>query len=189
MKFNKLTILVVLSFFCSMNYVFAQEEMEEKEVETEEEMNRHQIGVMIGHVHISNGVKPDGKKWDALPMFSINYNYRVTENWSLGLHTDFVNETFEVEEHLGSGEEKILERERPIAPALMVGYKPREHFTYMLGAGGEFAKEEDLFLLRAEVEYSLELPNEFEFAASIGYDFRFNAYDSLAIALGVLKSF
>ena len=87
------------------------------------------------------------------------------------------------------GEIDILERELPIAPALMGLYKPGEHFTFMLGVGEEFAEEEDLFLIRGEVEYGLELPNEFELGAAIGYDVRFDAYDSWVLAVGVSKLF
>ena len=63
----------------------------------------------------------------------------------IGLHTDIVLETFEVEKNLEGGTEEVVERTRPIAPAILFIYKPTEHWSLGLGVGGEFAKEENYF--------------------------------------------
>lgn len=157
----------------------------EQETEYEGAFKHHQIGAMLGHIHISQGHNSKGKRWLVLPMISMNYNYKFNERWGIGLHTDLTLESYEVEEN----ENEIVERKTPIAPAIMGIFKPGKHFTYMLGFGEEFAKEEDLFLIRAEIEYGLELPKEFEFGASVGWDFRFDAYDSWVLAVGVSKLF
>ena len=157
--------------------------------EDEEHVHHHQIGAMIGHAHIYQGDHIEGKDWLVVPMVSLNYNYWINEKWGIGLHTDFILETYEVIKETVKGETETLERELPIAPALMAAFKPGKHFTYMLGVGEEFAKEDDLFLVRAEVEYTIELPKTFEFGAALGYDIRFDAYDSWVMAVGVSKLF
>ncbi|WP_066223276.1 hypothetical protein [Formosa haliotis] len=167
----------------------AQESEIETETESEEHFNHHQIGILLGHSHISQGPNSEGKKWVTAAMFSLNYNYWFNRHWALGVHTDIVPETLKIIREEDNGETDVYEREVPIAPALMLCYKPGKHFTYMLGAGEEFAKEENLFLVRAEVEYSVEMPKEFEFGAGIGYDIRFNAYDSWVLSVGVSKIF
>lgn len=182
------TFFSCILMFCMYSTCLYAQDVEtsvEVETESESEFKHHQIGIILGHAHISQGHVESGKKWLAIPMISLNYNYKINERWGIGLHTDFNLESFQVESY----DENIVERETPIAPAVMVLFKPGEHFTYMLGAGEEFSKEEDLFLIRAEAEYGLELPKSFEFSASIGWDFRFDAYDSWALAVGVSKLF
>ncbi|CDF77818.1 conserved hypothetical protein [Formosa agariphila KMM 3901] len=187
---NILFFLILLQFATYSTYAQEHEAEHETELESEEgEFKHHQIGAMIGHAHIYQGSHAEGKKWLVVPMASLNYNYWINKKWGVGLHTDFILESYEVHEETEDGEIEILERELPIAPALMALYKPGEHFTFMLGIGEEFAAEEDLFLIRGEVEYGLELPKEFELGAAIGYDLRFDAYDSWVLAIGVSKVF
>ncbi|URM38914.1 hypothetical protein [Flavobacterium anhuiense] len=68
-------------------------------------------------------------------------------------------------------------------------YKPNEHWSFLLGFGGEFAKEEDFFLTRAGIEYGYELPKGWEIFGTASYDFKWNAYDSWGIGLGIAKNF
>ena len=165
-------------------------EIESKENEfAEEEFKHNQIGIMLGHAHIDEGPHTEGSRWLVVPMVSLNYNYWFNEKWGIGLHTDFILENYEITEETDEGEVEILERELPIAPALMAAFKPGKHFTFMLGIGEEFAKEDDLFLIRGEVEYTLELPQTFELGVALGYDARFDAYDSWVMAIGVSKLF
>ncbi|MCH4551463.1 hypothetical protein [Aestuariibaculum lutulentum] len=182
-------ILLFLSlalFVCTC--VFAQEESFEGE---SEETLKHQVGFLLGHAHVPSVYAEGKKEWKALPSFTLYYNYWLNEKWAVGLHTDIIIENFVVEKNLSSeeGEAAFLEREKPIAPALMAVYKPGEHFSYLLGVGEEFAKGENLFLIRAEVEYAIEMPKEWEFEVSLGHDFRWDAYNTINLGLGVSKKF
>ncbi|WGH76182.1 hypothetical protein P8625_03160 [Tenacibaculum tangerinum] len=71
----------------------------------------------------------------------------------------------------------------------MVGFKSGEHFTFMFGGGVDIDTIESLGLLRVDVEYGLEIKNNWEFIASLGYDFRFDNYGSLQFGVGLAKSF
>ncbi|WGH76183.1 hypothetical protein P8625_03165 [Tenacibaculum tangerinum] len=72
-------------------------------------VKRHQIGLLLAHTHLKHKAIELGKNRLSLPSFTLFYNYHFNEKWMLGLHTDFINEQFIVEE---SGE-KTIERERP----------------------------------------------------------------------------
>ncbi|WP_299782115.1 hypothetical protein [uncultured Formosa sp.] len=185
----KKTLLLLILLQLGAYTIYAQESENKHNEETEEGFEHHQIGVMIGHAHIDEGHHVEGNRWLVVPMVSLNYNYWFTKNWAVGLHTDFILETYEILKETEEGESEVLERELPIAPAIMAAYKPGEHFAFMVGVGEEFAKEEDLFLIRGEVEYSLELPKAFELGAAIGYDLRFDEYDSWVLAIGISKMF
>ncbi len=163
---------------------FGQDEMEREGMEA---FKHHEIGALLSHTHMRAGeVEGESKKRLSLPSFSIFYNYHLNHKWSVGLHTDFVTEQF-VAQSLGGG--KSIERERPIAPAIMVGFKPGKHFTFLVGGGADIDPEETLGLIRIDSEYGLEIGNDWEFIMALGYDMRIDAFDSFQLGLGISKRF
>lgn len=149
----------------------------------------HSLGLVVSHTQITTGIKANGdKKWLSLASWGLNYNYKFSQKWAIGLHNDIVVEDFEVEDHRSSSN-KTLERSYPIASALMVSYKPGKHFSFMLGPGEEFAHTGNLFLLRAGIEYGYHINKYWELNALITNDYKVNAYNSWAIGLGITKIF
>lgn len=53
----------------------------------------------------------------------------------------------------------------------------------------EFAKEGNYFLNRLDVEYRTEISNGWEVSGSLGYDLKWNAYDTWVLGIGISKSF
>lgn len=149
----------------------------------------HQLALVISHAQVFEGRDAEGKKKTlSMPSWGLDYTYCFHSKWAIGLHTDIIVEKFEVEKHLESGGEgEVLERSYPIAPALMGIYKPSEHWSFLLGLGGEFAKEENFALTRAGIEYGSELPKGWEVFGSLAYDFKWNAYDTWTVGIGIAK--
>ena len=169
------------SFLFCGKIVSAQEEASEFKA-------HHSISLIISHTQISQGIQSDGdRKWLSLPSWGLNYNYVFHRNWALGLHTDIIVEDFAVEEHLKSSGGQTLERAYPIALALMTTYKVGKHLSFVSGAGGEFANSGSLFLVRIGVEYSWHIGKDWELIALATNDYRFNAFNSWAIGLGVTR--
>ncbi len=183
LKTSNLSLFFIF-FFVSL-FVSAQEEY--KDHENFESFKHHQIGMLLGHTHMRAGDLESSKDRLTVPSVSLFYNYHFNEKWSLGLHTDFVAEQFIAQSLDGEGE--AVERERPVAPAIMLGYKPGKHFTFLLGGGVDIDKEETLGLIRLDAEYGLEIINEWEFIAALGYDIRIDAFDSFQLGVGIAKSF
>lgn len=180
------TIAIIILLFIGST-VFAQDEKPESK---EPFKSSHQLGLTIGHEHAFSGRNEDnGKEVAILPFWGLDYNFVFSPKFSIGLHTDFIIESFKVEKNHSGETEETVERTRPIAPAVMGFYKPTEHWNFGLGLGGEFAKEEDYFLSRAAVEYGVEIRNGWEVSGSLQYDFRWKAYDTWTIGLGISKSF
>lgn len=180
----KLLIACIATLFFFGSDIFAQE------IEHTQFYPHHSLGLMISHTQISQGIQSDGdKKWLSLPSWAINYNYKFSPKWAVGLHSDIIVEDFAVEEHLKSSGNKTLERSYPIACAVMASYKPGKYFSFMAGAGGEFAHTGDLFLVRVGVEYGYHLSKDYEINANITNDLKINAYNSWAIGLGVTRIF
>lgn len=181
MRFHFLIIIIVSSF---TTLVRAQE------TEHSTFHPHHTLGVMISHTQVSQGVQSNGnKKWLSLPSWAINYNYKFSPRWSIGLHNDIIVEDFVVQEHLKSSSGETLERSYPIASAIMASYKPGKHFSFMFGTGGEFAHTGNLFLIRIGAEYGYHISKSYELNANITNDIKINAYNSWAIGLGVTRVF
>lgn len=131
------------------------------------------------------GVNNQGEKvWTILPSWGIDYDYRLDEKWSVGLHTDWVVESFEYEHNA-----IVFERTRPFAAVIVGSRKFGDHLTLVLGGGVELAPEENLNIVRLGLDYSWELPNEWELGASVMSDFKLDAYNSWVLGLGVAKLF
>jgi len=152
---------------------------------------RHEVALLLAHTNVSQGLTADGKlTWISLPSWGLNYNYWITPMSAIGLHTDLITETFVVEENLHGGDESpVVERTLPVAPALMVSWRPGKHLSILLGGGQEFAKEGDLPLMRAGAEYTIHLGGALGTSGSFAYDFRFDAYDSYTLGIGIARLF
>lgn len=171
---------LIFPAFMLVNNINAQEKSIEK-------FKHNQVGLLLSHTSLRQGNEDSDNDVLFLPSFTLFYNYHFNEKWQIGLHTDFVNEQFVAKSSMD--DENVIQREKPIAPAVMVGYKPNRHFTFMTGAGLDFDSEETLGLLRFDIEYGAEISNDWEFLATVGYDIRFNAYGSFQIGVGVGKNF
>jgi|GEM_PF-342810 len=148
----------------------------------------HSLGLSIGHEHLFHGMDADGNsKTLVLPYWGFDYNFRFARKWALGIHMDLVNEEFQAEKNLESSSETV-DRTRPFAPALMGFYKPGRHWSFGIGMGGEFSKEENFLLNRAAIEYGVEIRQGWEVSGVLQYDIRWKAYDTWTIGLGIAKS-
>jgi len=167
-------------FFICLLYSFlptqAQEQKEQK----------HAIQFLLAHTQIQESVNENGNKtWLSVPSFEINYNYEINEKWAIGLHTDIVIEDFSVENY--AKEDTVIERSKPIAPAVVASYKFYNDFSALLGFGGEFSKKESFALLRLGIEYSYKFHENWELISNITNDIKLNAYNSFSIGIGVAR--
>jgi hypothetical protein len=183
--------LTIVAICLSMNMAKAQEQNKVETGTKEKEIfsPHHKLGLILGHAHVFQGRDADGNK-QALDMASwgIDYDYQFNRRWSVGLHTDLIMEKFKVESYSGSGDD-IIERNYPIAPALVFGYKLNHHWMLQLGTGAEFSREGTLFLNRFGVEYGVEIRNGWEVAGNASYDIKWDAYDTWVLGIGISKEF
>ena len=116
--------------------------------------------------------------------WGIDYDYWFNSIWGFGVHADVVLEKFEVESY---GESNSVEREYPTAISGIVSYKPKKHFSFLLGPGIELAKEENLTLVIAGIEYGWEMEKNWELFFSLNNEFKFNTYNSWTFGIGISK--
>ncbi|MCV9385859.1 hypothetical protein [Reichenbachiella ulvae] len=174
-------IWLVLFFSLLYSQLWAQEESG-----SSEEFHRHKVMIVLGHTHVANGFNSKGDKaWIVLPSWGLDYDFRLNANWSIGLHSEMVIESFEYE----SENQIKLDRTRPVALVVVGSRKIGKHLTILAGGGTELAPEENLTLIRVGADYSWELINNWELAVNVMTDFKLDAYDSWVFGLGVAKIF
>ena len=136
--------LLYFSFFSFVTFqTFAQEIKENNGNESKKGMQ--QFSLVISHSHITEGESANGgKKWVVVPSWGLDYNYWISSHWAIGVHSDMMLESFKVKD----GEEgNAVERNRPIAIVSVAVFKPKEHSSFIVGLGKEFAIEGDLTLI------------------------------------------
>ncbi len=137
----------------------------------------------LGHTHVSEG-KRDGKtEWLAMPSWSFNFDYWLSDKWAIGLQNDLILESFKIEDHEG----EIIERSYPWAMVPVALYKPGKHFTFIGGIGAEFSKGHTLTMTRLGVEYGFHLPKNWEVGAAFVWDGKWKYYNSWGLAFTVSK--
>ena len=176
-------LLFTLVLLLCVTFVNAQEK--ENKEEKEFAKKKHSIALLISHTQIAEGIENGEKEWISLPSWGIDYNYEINERWAIGLHNDIVVESFVVEHNDGTE----IERSSPFASVVVGMFKPINNFSLVLGVGGEFSKEENLFLIRAGIEYGYRVHNNWEVIASFTNDLKINTYNSWSIGFGIARKF
>ena len=153
---------------------------------SDEYAKHHVIQGVVSHTHIFSADKDtEGRRFLTLASFGLNYNYNFHEKWGIGLHSDIILEDFTVE-HQGS---EVIERETPVAFALMGTYRIGKPWSFLLGPGVEVDSENAFYLIRAGVEPAWHFGKGWEVSLILTYDFKFDAYDAFTLGIGMAKLF
>lgn len=175
---------IIFSSLLLVCVIFANAQETKNEEENLEK--RHSIALLISHTQIIETIEEKNRKWISVPSWGIDYNFELNERWAIGLHNDIILETFIIENNDGTE----LERSSPFATAVVGMFKPIKNMSLILGAGGEFTKEESLFLIKVGAEYShLILDDNWEIIASLSNDLKLNIYNSWNIGFGIGRRF
>lgn len=171
-------IVLIFALLLSVIFVMAQENEKPEFLD-----KKHSIALVISHTQLAEGVKNGEKTWISLPSWGLDYNYEINEKWAFGLHNDIIVESFKVKQF----NKTEIERSTPFASAFVGMYKPIKNLNLILGAGGEFSKEESLILIKAGIEYSYRFHNNWELIATINNDLKINSYNSWSIGCGIAR--
>lgn len=176
---------ILFSFILLLSITLLSAQENENKQEKEYPEKKHSIALLMSHTQIVEGIENGEKKWISLPSWGIDYNYEINERWAIGLHSDIVVESFVVKHFDGTE----IERSTPFASAVVGMFKPIKNFSLVLGAGGEFSKEENLFLIKAGIEYAYLFHHNWELIANLTNDLKINNYNSWSIGFGIARKF
>lgn len=143
----------------------------------------HRFTIGLGHTHVSEGKVDGDTKWLALPSWSLNYDYWLSNKWALGLQNDIILESFKIE----NNHHEEIERSYPVAIVPVAMFKPGKHLSLIGGVGCEFADNHSLTLTRLGAEYGFHLPNNWEVGGALVWDNKWNYYNSWGLAITISK--
>jgi hypothetical protein len=178
--FYVVTIVMMLMSLCSQAQTL---DVHDDLVHGNEHKGTSRLTLGLGHTHISEG-KIDGKtEWLALPSWSLNFDYWISNTIGIGIQNDIILESFIIEH----GNQELLERSYPIASVPVIIYKPGNRLMLVAGVGAEFTKEQTLVLTRIGVEYGFHLPNDWEIGAALVWDNKWDYYNSWGLAIAISR--
>ena len=171
------------SISCCFLFSLLAFSQEENNTEKKTDDFHHRITIAMANVHIpvADNMEQQGAFY-IVPTWVVNYDYWFRNKFAIGLHNDIALQQYEV-----SFEENVITRNHPIVITVVGLYKVSPHWTFLLGAGREFEKNENFNLLRLGTEYGIEIQNNFEINFNFIYDSKFNAYDAFMFGFGLSK--
>ncbi|MCH6234398.1 hypothetical protein [Cognataquiflexum rubidum] len=180
---RKVELLITSLLILGFSHISFCQDMVEEDIKA---LLRHRVSLMMGHTHIPSGESEGEKKFMAVPSWGLDYNFQISRKWAVGIHSDIITESFTVIDFEGNEE---FERERPLTMTLVGVFKPHERWSFLAGAGYEFAAEENLSLLRLGIERGWEMQKDWEVFVTAQYDLRLSVYDTFMLGVGFSKGF
>lgn len=168
----KKTIFTLL-LLTTLNFSFAQEQFK-----------HFRISPILSHTYIPEGTS-EGTKNIIVPALGLDLEYWINEKWGFGFHNDMELMNFKIEKE----ENVLIERENPIVLTLDGLYKFHKDLVLVVGSGIEIEKNKNLFVVRAGLEYEIELAKNWDVSPGLMYDYRSDHYGTWALGIGFGKRF
>ena len=164
--------------------------MGQEHEEMEEKIPKHSVGITLSHSFIGKGLDEEvgGRKIITVPSWGLKYNYHFNEKWALGWHNDLLIERFVIERSEEDG--GVLVRDFPIASLIVASHAIGDKgWGIAFGAGAEWEENESFGVVRAGIEYGVEIPKGWEIVFEGNYDIIIEAYDSFTLGICIYKLF
>ncbi|WP_111707603.1 hypothetical protein [Lutibacter citreus] len=185
---SKITLLFTMLVGFAIN---AQHHQEESKHSLSEEHGKHKLAVFTGFTHVSAAFyehethEESIGKW--IPTIGVDYFYTLNEKWNLGTMIDMEFDNYLIK--LDNEEEE--ERANVLVTSFVAKYNINHHLGVILGPGVEFEFSEstkNFFVLKAGVEYEIEISDGWEIAPSLMYDWK-EEYKTFSYGFSIGKRF
>jgi hypothetical protein len=168
--------IFIIFFILSIN-IFSQEE--------KDECKHFRVSPVISHTYIPTATS-EGTKTIIVPSIGLDLEYWFSKKYGIGLHNDLELFNYEIEK---PGKEPSIEREYPVVVTLDGLAKVYEDLVVVLGAGIEFEKNKNLYIVRAGLEYEIEFAENWDLAPTFFYDYRHKEFGTWSVGIGVGRRF
>ena len=147
--------------------------------EQEEEEPKSAFAVSFGYSHVPAGSALGATETEGVfvPSIGIDYGILIAKKWEVGVMIDF-----ELDHYLIFNKE--LERDKALIIVAGGGYNPIAHLVIITGAGIELEKNENLFVYRLGVNYSIRLNRFWALVPSTNFDYK-QHYISYVLSIGL----
>lgn len=176
--------MLVALFFLFTISAFAQNSPEYFKFEEDHKEKPRRASAVLYHTYIGT-TTAEGTKMLVVPSLGLDVEYWFSKKWGIGSHNDIELISFEVHRE----KDRYLKRETPVLLTLDALWKPWKGLVFLAGPGIELETEKDLFVLRAGLEYEIEIGSHWDLAPTIFYDNRSGAYDTFSVGIGIGKRF
>lgn len=142
------------------------------------------ISLVLAHTYLPESTV-NGVEMLALPSFGLDLEYWFNEKYGIGLHNDLELVTFEIKD----GEESVITRNYPLLLTIDFLWRPTEDLGVFFGPGVEFETQENFAVFRVGTEYDRSVSDRISVIPMAFYDFRYGAYNSFSIGIGLSYKF
>jgi hypothetical protein len=149
-----------------------------------QEHKHFRVGAGLLHTYVKAETQ-NGNDYIALPSFGLDLEYWLNDKIGFGLHNDLELEVIEIQDDKGLA----VERSFPIFVTFDVLWKPINELVLVIGPGMEFAKEENLVVIRTGLEYEIPIQKGWAIAPMVFYDTRLESFGSWNYGVSFGKSF
>ena len=153
-------------------------------INSQEHFRNVRISSVLSHTYIPKATN-DGDKTVIVPSIGLDIEYWFNKKWGIGFHNDLELESFEIEKD----QQFFIEKEFPVVLTFDALWKFFKEWILVFGTGVEIEKAENLFIIRAGLEYEVEFGNHWDVAPTIFYDYRSNNFGTWSIGIGIGKRF
>jgi len=150
---------------------------------SQENETKHLITGAFGYTFIPQGAAVNADVADGVfvPSLGLDYFYRLTPKWEIGIMSDF-----EFGEYVIIYKE--LNRENAIVVTAIAAYSLTHSLNLFAGVGKEFEKHHDLAIFRIGSEYAFKFKNGWILAPGLFFDFK-EGYDTWSLSVAFGKEF
>ena len=156
-----------------------------------EEHGKHKLAFYTGFTHISSAFyehethEESTGKW--VPTIGVDYFYSLDKKWSLGAIVDMEIDNYMIKLDNTKEEERL----NVLIATAVAKYNLNHNLGIILGPGIELEFSEstkNFFVVKAGVEYEIEIANGWEIAPSFMYDWK-EEYKSFSYGFSIGKRF
>ena len=170
--------LLTLIAAAAMTALHAQHQPDEDQADPHHHRHPVRIALLLGHGMVPE-VPGDGVFF--VPSWGLDVDYHLTDNWSLGWHSDVEIENYMVT--LPDGEE--VELEMPLITTLDVFYRLNHNLLVGIGGGLTLENTEWKPLMRVAVEGEVPMNDRWEWTPTLFLDQRLDGRQVWTFAVGV----
>ena len=175
-------IVLCLILGLMANVGLAQHEEEKKEHLFRNE-RKNIVMFSFGYTYLPDGSALHHGESEGIfvPSIGLDYKRRVSEKWALSLFTDI-----EMDHYILI--DKEFERENAFIAVVGPSYEITRGLGSFAGAGVEFEKSQNLFVMRLGLEYAFDLGHHWIMVPQVFVDWK-ESYGTYSFSVGISRKF
>lgn len=145
---------------------------------------RQHLSVMVGYGLVPLGENGETKQNLIVPALGLDYNYSITPSVSVGIVSDIELSNYIIEKD----STEVLQRQNAFLCGLSIDVKAYKNFKAGTAIAREFERHKNLWVLRFQAEYEIEMNEQWYVAPIFAYNFK-EQYDTWMLGVNIGRNF